>query len=400
MRYVCTHCGTTVESDGPPEKCPNCLRKHGLIPEEESRTRKKGRSGKGKADAEDRSGTWSRRYSLVLVALVLVAGAAGGLWWWHARSGSHGKVKPAVHALGPQADASLSAAMVRAGAPKLPLPFQVTGAVKEWAHSHIQGGDLQARAKSLQKALHGLLDGKTCKEPGTRVTETTLLTAGQILSHSGPARPCHSFALASLGLAAARPREAKAKLWQGLAGPEWERICPAVRSVVSVTRVPGSLQVLPSSSPWSAFWRLFALAWRSPPWMWLCAHSFTAPVTWKGKGNLGAPARTMAALRDASAWGPRACTAGFTFPWEPLRACHHQRPPAAPATRTKATRTRLYRRDQVPLRSSASALPFPDRPFFLVRDSSSGIRPCLRRQFGHFSGGPSLSTVVPQCVQT
>ncbi len=211
MRYVCSHCGTVVESDEPPAKCPNCLRKHGIIPEEESSSKKRKNKKAGATDQgkENRAMPW-KTIAIATAALLLLGGM--GLWWWHGRRSAGHRAKTADHRLGPQDPRSLQAAMVQAGAPKLPIPFAQNQRVAEWARKHIQGGDLKAKAHSLQKALHDLVDGKTCRHPGRRITPNTLLTAQGILSHAGPARPCHSFALSALGVAAARSVGMKAVL--------------------------------------------------------------------------------------------------------------------------------------------------------------------------------------------
>ena len=197
MKYVCSHCGTVVESDEKPAKCPNCLRKHGLIPEGEA----------NKKTNEKRRIPWK----LVAVAAAVILVAGGGVWWWSSHRSSNEKPPSATHRMGPQPAAALSAAMVQAGAPKLPLPFAASDRITSWARKHIQGATPKAKAHNLQKALHGLLDGKSCKKPSDRITAQTLLSAKQVLAHSGQ-KPCHSFAMAALGLAAARAAGLKATM--------------------------------------------------------------------------------------------------------------------------------------------------------------------------------------------
>ncbi len=189
MRYVCSHCGAVWESETEPARCPTCFRRHGILPADEERAR---------PGAKIRLLQGKKGLLVAAAAALLLMGGAGIVWWLLA-GGRHRSGARPRRVLGPQPQAALRAALSEAGVERAEIPFRATPAVQRWALSLRSQSD---RPRALWKSLHSLLKPDGAWEAVSEPDPRTVLTARGLVEGSGGR--AHGFALASLGVAAAR----------------------------------------------------------------------------------------------------------------------------------------------------------------------------------------------------
>ncbi|MCD6496701.1 MAG: tetratricopeptide repeat protein [Deltaproteobacteria bacterium] len=212
MKYVCTHCGSVVEADEAPARCPTCLRKHGLIPEDDRDKAKQANKAAGPASS-------NKRLIIIAAAASLLLGAGLGVWLISRHSKNHGSSNT-TRVLGRMSAARLVAALKKEGTPDHTLPFDPDQAIAKWA-APLKKGAIRDTATALLQATRKMMDpdgsikAAEADHPGSLLTAKQVLAAGK----GDDEASAQSYAMAAFVLAAARSLGLRATMIEIYAEP-------------------------------------------------------------------------------------------------------------------------------------------------------------------------------------
>ena len=221
MQYTCANCEHVFESNDKKPRCPQCLRRHGLISDDAPAAAGKGGAGKGGAATGGAAGGaaapssaglfWAERGRLVVLGVLFVVVTAGVILFLVSR---RKKVDngPRNVGMGPVSAAKLKAVARRRGSRLEVVHFAPDAAILAYGKTlrNIQDGGVVAekllapirRAIGIGPAPKGFLK---VRAPG-RVKRGPVLTAAQLFGALQKKEPLTvtSYELASLYLAEAR----------------------------------------------------------------------------------------------------------------------------------------------------------------------------------------------------
>lgn len=215
MRYICANCDHSFETDDKRPRCPQCLRRHGLMAEN---GKSQPKAGQGSNDAKDK-GAPSRsdgakgapqdagRRRLIIgaaVAVVLVGGGVGAYLGLRSKPADNG---PKDVALGPVSAKTLLAVARRRGTPVTMVYFQADAAIRAAGRRYARNRDGGKVAAALLKEVRQTVGAKGMhiRRPG-RTKHGALLAASSLYAaiRAKDVVTVYSYELTSLYLALAR----------------------------------------------------------------------------------------------------------------------------------------------------------------------------------------------------
>jgi tetratricopeptide (TPR) repeat protein len=215
MRYTCANCDHSFDTQDDKPRCPQCLRRHGLLAEDGKSKASKDKKSKGTGGEEGASGADSVRDVLrdrerrrliisAVVAVVLVGGGVAAYFGLRSKPVDEG---PKNVALGPVSAKTLRAVARRRGTPVATIYFQADKAIIAAGRRYGRNSDGSKVAAALLKEVRRTLGpkGLRIRRPG-RTKHGGLHSASQIFAAiaSKDVITVYSYELASLYLALAR----------------------------------------------------------------------------------------------------------------------------------------------------------------------------------------------------
>lgn len=215
MRYTCANCDHSFETEDDKPRCPQCLRRHGLIAEDGESKHKadrgkkgaKGRDASSKADTVQGAPQNADRRRLIIIvamAVVLVGGGVGAYFGLREKPVDGG---PKNVALGPVSAKTLRAVARRRGTPVNRIYFQADQAIRTAGRRHARNRDGSKVAAALLKEVRQTLGAKGMRIRRTgRTKHGALRTASQVYAaiRAKDIFTVYSYELASLYLALIR----------------------------------------------------------------------------------------------------------------------------------------------------------------------------------------------------
>ncbi|MFH2009757.1 MAG: tetratricopeptide repeat protein [bacterium] len=200
MQYTCANCEHTFESGDEKPRCPQCLRRHGLLAEDANSKRAEGR-----ASASGEGATSRRRLLLGAGIVVLLLGAGVGAYYLlRPKPVDNG---PRNVAMGPVSTGTLRDVARRRGAPITTVYHTADDAIRALGRTLGREPDGGKVAAAILAAIRRSLGPKgiTVRRPG-RPKPGAVLTASQLYGamREKQAVTVYSYELACLYLAVAR----------------------------------------------------------------------------------------------------------------------------------------------------------------------------------------------------
>ena len=219
MRYNCANCDHSFDTDDKRPRCPQCLRRHGLIAEDgKGRSKASKGAGGGNKGGKDKdveskdaaaqdgpgAGTSRRVVIAAAVGVLVVGGAVGAYFGLRNKPADNG---PKNVTLGPVSAMTLRAVARRRGTPVTTVHFEADKAIRAAGRRHARNRDGAKVATALLKEVRQSLGAKgmTIRRPG-RTKHGSLRAAAPLYAaiRAKEIITVYSYELASLYLALAR----------------------------------------------------------------------------------------------------------------------------------------------------------------------------------------------------
>ncbi len=207
MRYTCANCDHSFETEDDKPRCPQCLRRHGLLAEDgKSKGAKVGGPASGADSGQVKMRGAERRRLIIgaVVAVLLLGGGVGGYFGLRPKAEDKG---PKDVSLGPVSAKTLRAVARRRGTPLTTIYFQADKAISAAGRRYGRDRDGSKVAAALLKEVRQTLGAKgmRIRRPG-RTKHGELYSASQLFAAIGSKEiiTVYSYELACLYLALAR----------------------------------------------------------------------------------------------------------------------------------------------------------------------------------------------------